>query len=711
MRSGFIIRLLSLGLTLSLFSAPLAPIANAIPTRSLTDRTDDLQGPQIHLIYTIPGDAEDKNWDTNGQIKKWIDQGQDWLFLQVSRKLRYDTFQSDLDISFLKSSLSLSQMRSKISNRADYKDALLPFLMREFLAQSPNRNYKASPKTYLFLSSENLSSELCGYAYNFTAMGFGFAGGDCWRGPVDDTTTPYGMAWPAKTVIHEVFHAFGVDHICDSKSDLMWGKPECEGDFNYAPINLDQDRRDYFGADKGGVDISQLPIWQDGSGSSQYAQVKAIKTYIPYSGADWVFTIGDPFSAVSWDWQRIDGLREGGLLECTLNNGKVTITAKIDNFRCVFEIPLNWRGGVTATLTGKIWTGPYYGEVIEKVKIWNPDNYYSACLKDLCFAGESIEIRSNFCYLQDSKTFTLQQFVDGSWKSITTSPTRPRLDCSQPSWEPVPVNYTFSKAEKFTFRWVESDTATTRGFTEPIRVITVLDSNANYPVEVAKSAIDKEAEAIAAEAARKAELEKLARDLYERQLMQCATSGTNCYVGESFIVPSICFATDVGELQLEILTNNVWELVTRGPVKTGSPKCSASSFGSPAHSMIFKEPGVIILRWATPADSKFTYRSEPIGILIMNKSDGEPSTNQLDQARATAQALSQEAERIATEAAARARAEAEAAAQAKAAAAAQAKAAAEAAAKKKKTITCIKGKSVKKVTGVNPVCPKGFKKK
>jgi hypothetical protein len=52
-------------------------------------------------------------------------------------------------------------------------------------------------------------------------------------------------------------------------------------------------------------------------------------------------------------------------------------------------------------------------------------------------------------------------------------------------------------------------------------------------------------------------------------------------------------------------------------------------------------------------------------------------------------------------------------ADAKAAAALKAKqeADAKAAALKKTTITCIKGKSVKKVTGVKPVCPKGYKKK
>lgn len=36
---------------------------------------------------------------------------------------------------------------------------------------------------------------------------------------------------------------------------------------------------------------------------------------------------------------------------------------------------------------------------------------------------------------------------------------------------------------------------------------------------------------------------------------------------------------------------------------------------------------------------------------------------------------------------------------------------AKAAALKKTTITCLKGKLVKKVTGVKPVCPKGYRKK
>ena len=78
------------------------------------------------------------------------------------------------------------------------------------------------------------------------------------------------------------------------------------------------------------------------------------------------------------------------------------------------------------------------------------------------------------------------------------------------------------------------------------------------------------------------------------------------------------------------------------------------------------------------------------------------------------------ADEAAAEAKAKAEAEAEAEAEAKAKAEAEAEAKAKAeaeakakvdAAKKKITITCVKGKTVKKVTAVKPKCPNGYKKK
>jgi hypothetical protein len=71
-------------------------------------------------------------------------------------------------------------------------------------------------------------------------------------------------------------------------------------------------------------------------------------------------------------------------------------------------------------------------------------------------------------------------------------------------------------------------------------------------------------------------------------------------------------------------------------------------------------------------------------------------------------AIEEAAAKAAAELKAKQDAEAKAAAELKAKQDAEAKAAARI---KKSTITCIKGKTIKKVTAVNPKCPKGYKKK
>lgn len=719
------VRFLQIFAAFAIFSTTITPLAQAIPTRSLIDRSDEVLGPQIHLIYVVGKDVQDRNWDTNGQIKKWVDQGQDWFFSASGKKFRYDTFNSDLDISFLRSQLTLSEMRTG-ANSTIYDSKLLPYLVKEFITQSPQKNYASAPKTYIFVTSESIDPSYCGFASG-TIGGIVWTGNKCWNGPQDDSTSPYGMSWPARTIIHEAIHTYGVSHACDSTSDLMWGVPECQGSITYGPTILDLGGNDYFGAERAGVDISRLPIWLDSPTTSAYSTLKAIKTYAPYSLAsnaskeDWIFVVGKE-STISWDWERIDGPQIGNLMECTLSNGKASITAKVIENQCVFAIPLNWRGGVVAVATGKIWAGPYTGSVTENIKLWNPENEYSACMQKYCFVGESLEIASNYCYFQDHKTFTLQQFVDGQWKSIATSPTRPTNKCKESSWEPVPVKYNLAKVETFTYRWVESDSATSRGFIEPVKTISVLASDADYPVSTKKEEIDKAATELAAAAAKKAEEDRIARELYSRQLDQCATSATNCYVGESFVAPSLCFREDIGEIQLEILNGTTWEVLTQGKVAPAASGCSANLFGTPAFSIVFQEAGVKVLRWRVLPNSKYFYTSSPYGILITDKALGEPKSIDLAQAKAEAEAKAKEAERIAAEAAAKAAAEAKAKAEAEAAAKAEAEAkakeeariAAEAAAKaakKKVTITCIKGKAIKKVTGVKPVCPKGYVKK
>ena len=94
------------------------------------------------------------------------------------------------------------------------------------------------------------------------------------------------------------------------------------------------------------------------------------------------------------------------------------------------------------------------------------------------------------------------------------------------------------------------------------------------------------------------------------------------------------------------------------------------------------------------------------------KAVAEAKAKQEAEAKAAAELkVKQEAEaKAAAELKAKQEAEAKAAAELKVKQEAEAKAKAEAA-KKKLTITCVKGKTVKEVTAINPKCPKGYRKK
>lgn len=737
MASALRMRLATLTVALTLIGTLIAPIANAVAVRSLTDRSDDVKGPQIHLIYLVPKDAQDQNWDTTGQIKTWVDQSQSWLRSQGSKELRYDTFSGHLDISYLKSKLTIAEMKTA-AIASSYDSSLLPMLLSEFLVQSPTRNYAESPKTYIFVTGQSVKADACGFASAYIG-GIIWTGGGCWSGPQDDRTDPYGMSWPSRALIHEVVHTYGVMHVCDSTQDLMWGTPECTGTMSYAMTLIDVNRNDYYGGEKAGADIAQLPIWSDSPSITTYSTVKAINTYTTYTGDDYTFVIGRDENKISWEWSRIWGYRIGNYLECSLTNGKETLTAKIIENRCFFEIPLTWRGGVTATVTGKIWASPYSGQTQEKIKILNPEFQYQSCTSKYCFVGETLELRSKYCYYTDSKFFTLEQYVDGQWKKIGTTGTRPKANCEPNTFEPIPIKFSFTKSGNFVYRWVEGDTSTSRGYVEPINSLSILDANAQYPVATKATELNKEAAALKEEAAKKSEADRLARELYARQLNQCATSATNCYVGESFVVPRLCFVSGIGVMRLEILKDKRWETVTEG-VATSDPKtCGDTYVSTPGFSMIFQEPGLKVLRWIAAPGGKYTYTSKPYGVLIMRKEDGEPTATALATATSDAVILAKEAddllaaeaaakkaeeERLAREVAEKAAAEkraeeervAKEAADAAAKKAEEDRLAREAAAKaatanKKTTITCVKGKVTTKVTAVRPVCPKGYVKK
>jgi hypothetical protein len=138
------------------------------------------------------------------------------------------------------------------------------------------------------------------------------------------------------------------------------------------------------------------------------------------------------------------------------------------------------------------------------------------------------------------------------------------------------------------------------------------------------------------------------------------------------------------------------------------PPPITNSFGN--DSNVFLDASGKLILWAGGFENSF---GGYIGAFELVKSNQSVSNSQA-QNDAAAKAKAEADAKARAEADAKARAEADAKARAEADAKARAEADAKAkaaAATKKTTITCIKGKIAKKITGINPKCPTGYKKK
>ncbi|MEP6780326.1 MAG: hypothetical protein ABJC26_10580 [Gemmatimonadaceae bacterium] len=80
-------------------------VAYALPisTRSTTDRTDDVSGNQLKVLYALPSDGVDRGLDTLGVLQRSVSSWQRWLSAQTTgRVLRLDTFGGGLDVQYVR---------------------------------------------------------------------------------------------------------------------------------------------------------------------------------------------------------------------------------------------------------------------------------------------------------------------------------------------------------------------------------------------------------------------------------------------------------------------------------------------------------------------------------------------------------------------------------------------------------------------------------
>ncbi len=89
---------------------------SVVAPRAVGDRPDDFSGPQIHVIYmsgAIPGgQSTDRNLD-GGAIQTSLASSQSWLQGSVGKRLRIDTFQNAIDITYMRSNYDQTALGAK----------------------------------------------------------------------------------------------------------------------------------------------------------------------------------------------------------------------------------------------------------------------------------------------------------------------------------------------------------------------------------------------------------------------------------------------------------------------------------------------------------------------------------------------------------------------------------------------------------------------
>ena len=218
----------------------------AVQMRSTIDRPDDISGAQIHAVYVLPSDGVDEHLDTDGTIATSLEGTQRWLFSQVSQRLRLDTFQGNLDITFFRLALTDAQMDAK----GDFIRDQIELELSQAGRLAPNKIYAVyyggkstvtcgsgawPPDLLGVVGAVYLNSPLCPdevFSANLATIGY----------------REFGM-------LHEIFHLLGAvprgapnhvldGHVGDDPTDLMYAGP-----LGWYPQAIDVGRDDYYGHD------------------------------------------------------------------------------------------------------------------------------------------------------------------------------------------------------------------------------------------------------------------------------------------------------------------------------------------------------------------------------------------------------------------------------------------------------------------------------
>ncbi|GLC27316.1 Ig-like domain-containing protein [Roseisolibacter agri] len=218
--------------------------------RSQVDLPDDVPAPQFHVLYVLPSDAVDRAYDTTGTIATTIASMQNWLAMQTGgRRLRMDTYQGRLNVSFARLARTNAQLRA-------FTVAMHDSIAAELAARGfrdPNKRYVV----YFDGSHPTNCAEASwpptvpGQTATLYLRGKSDVPSGCGTTAFAPTpTTPAGYL--EFLVLHEMLHTLGAvsreapDHVYWAHVDYDARDLMFSGSRPWTPSMLDANRRNYY---------------------------------------------------------------------------------------------------------------------------------------------------------------------------------------------------------------------------------------------------------------------------------------------------------------------------------------------------------------------------------------------------------------------------------------------------------------------------------
>ena len=226
-------------------------VDNPSGQRAFMDRTDQVSGSQIHIMYVLPDDGIDRSLDLDGTLRNTVGSFQNWLAGQTGgRNLRVDIFDGQLDITFVRLNRSNAAMTSYgafVRDSIEKDLALAGF-------NNPNKIYAVyyDGGSTFACGGGAWPPALPGQVAAMYLQGAPPGAAPCNANPfASSSTAPPGYVEFA--MLHEVMHTMGFigmnapnhtlsGHVSDSPTDLMYA-----GTLPWAPSVLDFGGDDYFG--------------------------------------------------------------------------------------------------------------------------------------------------------------------------------------------------------------------------------------------------------------------------------------------------------------------------------------------------------------------------------------------------------------------------------------------------------------------------------